>query len=78
MNREIVNFICRRQNVPAETIQPDSHLIIDLGLTSLDLMELALAMEERYGIEINVQDTVDLETVEKISLYIDSLAVSAG
>jgi acyl carrier protein len=72
MEHEIITLISQHQNLPAETIRHDSHLINDLGFTSLDLMQLVFALEEHYGIEMDEEDMTGLLTIEKISLYVGS------
>ena len=61
-----------------ERITPPAHLLADLDLDSLDTMELTLALEERFAIEIPDEDLKDLNTVsDAIALIERKLAVSA-
>lgn len=39
--------------VPLDTVQPERHLFDDLGLDSLDVVELVMAAEEYYSIQID-------------------------
>jgi acyl carrier protein len=60
MFEEIRNAIAEQLNIPAEKITLESRLIDDLKADSIDLYELVMGLEERYGIEIpdNVLPTI--------------------
>lgn len=47
-----------------ETITLTSSLKDDLGLDSLDVIELLMILEEDFQLEINIEDIVDIETVK--------------
>ena len=51
-------------------INPDSFLTEDLGLDSLDVIELISAFEEEFGIEIPDEDAEKLDRVEDIIRYL--------
>lgn len=46
-----------------ETITLDSSLKDDLDLDSLDVIELLMILEEDFGLEINLEELVDITTV---------------
>ena len=52
-------------------IHSSARLAEDLGADSLDLVELVLAMEERFEIEIPDEDAVRLETVADAIRYVE-------
>ena len=45
----IISMTC---NIPRETIKPDSHLFRDLGIDSLDLMDVGFGVDDAFGIRI--------------------------
>jgi acyl carrier protein len=47
-----------------ETITLSSSLKDDLGLDSLDVIELLMILEEDFQLEINIEDIIDIETVK--------------
>ena len=47
-----------------ETITLTSSLKDDLGLDSLDVIELLMILEEDFQLEINIEDIIDIETVK--------------
>ncbi|MBQ9023427.1 MAG: acyl carrier protein [Eubacterium sp.] len=61
-------------NLEAEKLTPDADLIKDLEVDSIDVVELVMALEEEYDIEIPDEDVENLTTLGKISAYIDQKA----
>lgn len=70
MTNEIINYISSYQNMPIENIKANSHLVKDLGMSSLDLMQLLCAVEEQFEVEFDEDDLLDLLTVDKLAVYI--------
>ena len=60
------------QSVPAaEEIKPESSFIDDLGADSLDTVEVVMALEEEFGIEIPDEDAEKITTVGEATKYIE-------
>ena len=53
-------------------IQPDTDLFQDLGVDSLDAVELMMAVEEEYGVKVPDDKLADLTTPAKIAAYVDA------
>lgn len=51
------------RGVEGEKVKPESDLMRDLGLDSLDTVEMTLALEEQFEIEIPDSDLEDVSTV---------------
>ena len=58
--------------VKAEDIKAESKFIDDLGADSLDLVELIMAFEDKFGIEISDEDAEKLITVKDALDYIET------
>jgi acyl carrier protein len=58
--------------VDAETIQPTSDFIKDLGLDSLDVIELIMLIEEDFAIDIPDEKAEKIQTVQQAIDYIDA------
>ena len=54
-----------------EKIKPEYNFANDLGADSLDVVELVMALEEEFDIEIPDEDAEGIDTVEKAVDYID-------
>ena len=59
-------------SVTPEQVTMEASLIEDLGADSLDTVELVMAFEEEFGIEVPDEDAEKLTTVGDIIAYIDS------
>ena len=68
---EIRQAIADQLNIPVEKVTPESQLIEDLRADSIDLYELIMGLEERYGIEISDEVLPKIKTVGDIVKYID-------
>lgn len=49
---KVTEIVCDQLGVPAEKVTPETSFINDLGADSLDTVELVMAFEEEFGIEI--------------------------
>lgn len=56
--------------IDQEKIIPNARLIEDLGVDSLDTVELIMAFEEEFGIEVSDDDAEKARTVEDIIVYL--------
>lgn len=54
-----------------EMIKPDAKFVEDLGADSLNIVELVMAVEEEFGIEIPDEDAENLFTVGDLQSYIE-------
>ncbi|MCD1147715.1 acyl carrier protein [Peptoniphilus sp. KCTC 25270] len=59
---QLKELICENFGNDKEDIQMESTLQEDLGLDSLDAVELSMAIEEQFGIEIPDEDFANLKT----------------
>lgn len=55
-----------------EDVKAESKFVDDLGADSLDLVELIMAFEDRFGIEISDEDAEKIVTVKDALDYIDT------
>jgi len=68
----VKEIICEQLGVSAEEVVPTASFIEDLGADSLDLVELVMALEEEYNVEISDEDAEKIRTVQDVLNYIDS------
>ena len=67
---KIKNIIIEQLQVSDTSITEESSFIDDLGADSLDLVELIMALEEEFGIEIPDADAEKVVTVGDVVSYI--------
>ncbi|WP_295700696.1 acyl carrier protein [uncultured Helicobacter sp.] len=58
-------------NVDANEVKPESRFIEDLNADSLDVVELVMALEEKFSIEIPDEDAEKIKTVNDVVTYIE-------
>ena len=63
IDERLRKIIADQLGVEEEKVTPDAHFIEDLNADSLDLVELIMAIEEEFGIEISDEDANQLTTV---------------
>ncbi len=68
---KIKAIIVEQLGVDESEVTPEAHFIDDLGADSLDTVELVMALEEEFGIEISDEDAEKIQTVGDVSKYID-------
>jgi len=69
---EIQIIICEQLVLIPGEVKPDTSFIEDLGTDSLDTIELVMALEEKFNIEIPDEDTKEMNTVADVVKYIRS------
>jgi acyl carrier protein len=68
----IKKIIEEQLGVEGERIKPEASFIDDLGADSLDIVELVMAMEEEFDLEIPDEDAEKLRTVSDVTKYLQS------
>lgn len=58
-----------------DAITPEANFKEDLGVDSLDLFELVMALEEEYGVEIPSEDLESIQTVQDVINYLKNKGV---
>ena len=71
---EVKRIIKEQLDVEENNIKPESTFIEDLGADSLGLVELVLAFEEAFEIDIPDEDTEKIRTVQDAIDYIEKHA----
>jgi acyl carrier protein len=70
VEERVKNIIVDQLGVEGNTVKPDAKFIDDLGADSLDIVELVMAMEEEFGLEISDEDAEKIRTVQDVTKYI--------
>lgn len=69
---DIKEVVVEQLSVSADEVKEDSKFVEDLGADSLDVVELVMALEEKFDIEIPDDEAEKIQTVQNAIDYIQS------
>ncbi len=61
---KVVEIVCSQLTVNKDDVTPDSSFVEDLGADSLDTVELVMAFEEEFGLEIPDDEAENITTIK--------------
>ncbi len=68
---EVKQIIVEQLGVDEEEVKPEAKFVEDLGADSLDTVELVMAIEEKFGIDIPDSDAEKIITVQDAIDYVE-------
>ena len=74
VEEKVKHIIVEQLGVDAEEVKPEASFVDDLGADSLDVVELVMALEEEFGLEISDEDAEKLSSVKEAVNYIQENA----
>lgn len=70
LEQEVIDIVVEQLGVDAQDVTPEKSFVEDLNADSLDLTELIMTFEERFGFEISEEEAEKLKTVGDVIRYI--------
>ena len=70
LEERVKEIIAEQLGVEKDKITPEAKFVEDLGADSLDVVELIMAFEEEFGIEIPDEDAEKIQTVGDVIAYL--------
>jgi acyl carrier protein len=70
LEKDVIDIVVEQLGVDAADVTLEKSFIEDLNADSLDLTELIMTFEERFGFEISEEDAEKLKTVGDVVAYI--------
>jgi acyl carrier protein len=70
LEEKVIEIIMEQLDVTKEECVPEAAFIDDLGADSLDIVELVMAMEENFGIEITDDELMKIRTIQDVIDFI--------
>jgi acyl carrier protein len=71
INQEVIDIVVEQLGVSADEVALEKSFVEDLNADSLDLTELIMTFEERFGFEISEEEAEKLKTVGDVVSYIE-------
>ncbi|MHB1660646.1 MAG: acyl carrier protein [bacterium] len=71
VEKKVKEIIVEQLGVTPDEVTNEASFVEDLGADSLDTVELVMAFEEEFGIEISDEDAEKIKTVQNAVSYID-------
>ncbi len=69
---DVVAVVVEQLSVAPEAVKLESKITEDLGADSLDAVELVMALEEKFGVQIPDEDSGKFSTVADVVSYIEA------
>ena len=73
MFEKLVDIIVEYVEVEREAIRPESRFMEDMGFTSFDFMSMLGEIEDRFEVEVDQEEIMDISTVQEAIDYLESL-----
>ena len=74
VQERVIEIVCEQLSTSADKVTVETHFVNDLGADSLDTVELVMAFEEKFGIEIPDDQAEKIQTVGEAVQFIESKA----
>ena len=71
IEQEVIDIVVEQLGVDADDVALEKSFVGDLNADSLDLTELIMTFEERFGFEISEEEAEKLKTVGDVITYIN-------
>lgn len=70
VDEKVREVVSNQLGVSLSEVVPEASFVDDLGADSLDLVELVMAMEEQFGMEIGDEDAEKMRNVQDVIDYV--------
>ena len=70
---EVRDVVVEQLSVAPDAVKLESKIIEDLGADSLDVVELVMALEEKFEVEIPDSEAEKLKTIQDVVTFLEGL-----
>lgn len=76
MFEKIAEIIADQLNVSVDEIKIDTDIMDEFGADSLDMMEMIMAIEEEYEIEVDMESVENIKTIGDVIEYLNAQGIN--
>jgi acyl carrier protein len=77
LTQRVISVVAKTQRIAPENISPDS-AFEELGLDSLDLVNVLFALEEEFNVDIPIENTRDIRSIRQVTEGLEKLLATTG
>jgi acyl carrier protein len=66
----VAEYLTKQFEVPADQITPEARVFADLGLDSIDALDMLALLDKQYGVAFNEVEVRQIRTVQDVARYI--------
>ena len=78
IQQRVNDILAEQLGVELTVLTPEANLVDDLGADSLDVVELVMALEEEFGVEIPDEEVENIRTIRDVTEYINGHATKVA
>jgi acyl carrier protein len=67
---KVNEFLIDEFEIEENVLEPDAHLIDDLGIESLDFVDIVVTIEKEFGFKVKREEITDVRTLNDLYTYI--------
>jgi acyl carrier protein len=68
---KVNEFLTDEFEIEESALEPDAHLINDLGIESLDFVDIVVAIEKEFGFKVKREEITKVRTLDDLYTYIE-------
>ena len=71
---KVMDIVCKQLNVSKDKLTPETSFVNDLSADSLDLVELVMELEDKFGVSIPDEEAEKIQTIGDAIKYVEEHA----
>lgn len=71
MLETVMTMLAKQLRIDINTIGPDTNIIEDLSADSLDIVEMLMEIEQKFGITVSDEEAMTLKTIKDVADFIE-------
>lgn len=72
MLEKVMDMLAKQLRIDVNTLDPDTNIVEDLCADSLDIVEMLMEIESKFGITVSDEEAMELKTIRDVADFIES------